>query len=264
MPVRLECVKVDCLADSVASNPFVFAGRAPLNLTLDPMTTATEDAQPSRFWSHRRLYRIVFVLVLVMLLPAILFEDQVDAYFGGEAGLNRLRQFGGWAWLAGIGLIVSDLVAPVPATAVIAGLGMIYGPILGGLIGGFGSMLAGLVAFGGCRAIGPRVAERLVGEADLSMLRRFFERYGLWAVAFSRWMPLLPEALCCLAGLAGMRAAPFVASLACGSFAMGFAFGALGQAYMDRPVAGLLVSAAVPLVVWPPVHYLMRRKSPGH
>lgn len=226
------------------------------------MTTAPDAPPSSGFWSHRRLYRIVFVLVVAMLIPALVFDDEVDAYFGGEEGLNRLRQFGGWAWLAGVGLIVADLVAPVPSTAVIAGLGMIYGPVLGGLIGGAGSTLAGLVAYGGCRAVGPRVARLLVGEADLAMLRRFFERYGLWAVALSRWMPLLPEALCCLAGLAGMRAGHFVAALACGSFAMGFAFGALGQAYLDRPAAGLLLSAAVPLAVWPLIHYLLRRR-PG-
>jgi uncharacterized membrane protein YdjX (TVP38/TMEM64 family) len=214
----------------------------------------------SKFWSHRRLYRIVVILVLVMLVPALVFDDEVDAYFGGEEGLNRLRQFGGWAWLVGIGLIVADLVAPVPSTAVIAGLGMIYGPILGGWIGGIGSTLAGLIAFGGCRAVGPRVARRLIGEADLVMLRRFFDQYGLWAVALSRWMPLLPEALCCLAGLAGMRVGPFLTALACGSFAMGFAFGALGQAYLERPTAGLLISAAVPLAVWPPLHYWMRRQ----
>jgi uncharacterized membrane protein YdjX (TVP38/TMEM64 family) len=208
--------------------------------------------------SHHRLYRIIVGLVLVMLVPALAFGDEVDAYFGGEEGLNRLRSFGGWAWLAGIGLIVADLVAPVPSTAVIAGLGMIYGPLLGGLIGGLGSTLAGMAAYWGCRAAGPRVAERLVGRADLAMLRRFFERYGLWAVALSRWMPLLPEALCCLAGLAGMRAAPFAAAMACGSFAMGFTFAALGQTYMDRPAAGLLISAAIPLAVWPPIHYLMR------
>lgn len=227
------------------------------------MTQPSDTPPPSGFWSHRRLYRIVFVLVLVMLVPALLFGDEVDAYFGGEAGLERLRQFGGWAWLAGVGLIVADLVAPVPSTAVIAGLGMIYGPVLGGFIGGVGSVLAGLVAYGGCRLAGPRVAGRLVGENDLEMLRTFFDRYGLWAIALSRWMPLLPEALSCLAGLAGMRAGPFVAALSVGSFAMGFAFGALGQAYLDRPAAGLLISAAVPLAVWPVVHYLMRRRAGG-
>jgi uncharacterized membrane protein YdjX (TVP38/TMEM64 family) len=225
------------------------------------MNLASDGSSHSGFWSHRRLYLIVFTLVLIMLVPALVFEDDVDRYFSGEAGLNRLRQFGGWAWLAGIGLIVADLVAPVPSTAVISGLGMIYGPIVGGLIGGVGSTLAGLVAFTGCRAVGPKVARRLVGESDLELLNKFFNKYGLWAVALSRWMPLLPEALCCLAGLAGMRVGPFVASLACGSFAMGFAFGMLGQAYLENPTAGLMVSAAVPLAVWPPVHYLMRRNS---
>ena len=39
-------------------------------------------------------------------------------------------------------IIVSDLVMPVPSTAVTAGLGMLYGPLLGGLIGGIGSTLA--------------------------------------------------------------------------------------------------------------------------
>ena len=65
-------------------------------------------------------------------------------------------------------------------------------------------------------------------------------------------MSLLPEVLCYLAGLAAMRAGPFVAALACGTFATGFVCGTLGVAYLDRPAADLLVSAAVPLAVWPP------------
>jgi hypothetical protein len=73
-------------------------------------------------------------------------------------------------------------------------------------------------------------------------------------------MPLLPEALCCLGGAARMRIGPFLAALACGSFAMGFAFGFLGMSYLDRPATGLIVSAAIPLAVWPPAHYFLRRR----
>jgi len=150
-------------------------------------------------------------------------------------------------------------VLPVPSTAVIAGLGMLYGPWLGGLIGGIGSTLAGLAAYGGCRLIGKRVLDILVGEANLDKLGRFFHRYGLWTIALSRWMPLLPEALCCLAGMARMSAGRFLAALACGSMAMGLAFGVLGIAYLDRPVVGLVVSALIPLAVWPIIHTLLRR-----
>ena len=78
--------------------------------------------------------------------------------------------------------------------AVIAGLGMMYGPWLGGLVGGVGSTLAGLVAYAGGRWVGRPAVKLFAGDADLAKLSRFFARNGLWAIAFSRWMPLLPEA----------------------------------------------------------------------
>lgn len=150
---------------------------------------------------------------------------------------------------------------PVPSTAVIAALGMIYGPWLGGLMGGIASTIAGIIAYGGCRLLGVRVQRFLVGETNLEKLERFFARFGLSAIALSRWMPLLPEALCCLAGMARMPMGPFLAALACGSLAMGFVFAWLGQAYMERPVAGLVLSALIPLAVWPILHWLLRKPT---
>jgi uncharacterized membrane protein YdjX (TVP38/TMEM64 family) len=208
-----------------------------------------------------RLYVVIFALVALTLVPVLVFGDEIDEHFAGEEGLRRLEAYGGWAWLAGIALIVSDLFLPVPSTAVIAGLGMMYGPWLGGLIGGVGSTLAGLVAYAGGRWVGRPAVKLFVGPADLERLSRFFTRHGLWAIALSRWMPLLPEALCCLAGTAKMRPGHFLAALACGSFAMGFAFGFLGMSYLDKPAAGLVLSALIPLAVWPPVHYFLRRPA---
>lgn len=208
-----------------------------------------------------RLYVTIFVLVGITLVPALILDDEIDAQFAGEEGLSRLRAYGDWAWAVAVGLIVSDLVLPVPSTAVIAGLGMLYGPLLGGPIGGLGSMLAGLVAYAAGRFLGRPALRRLAGDADLDRLARFFARHGLWAIALSRWMPLLPEALCALAGSARMPLARFLPPLAVGSLAMGFAFGFLGRQYLDRPAAGLIVSALIPLAVWPPVHYLMTRRA---
>src|SRR5215207_5186873 len=102
-----------------------------------------------------------------MLSSMLVVGDALDARFGGPEGVRRLEAYGAWAWLLAIALIVSDLVLPVPGTAVIAGLGMIYGPWLGGLIGGAGSVLAGLTAYGGSRWLGGRFATWLVGDDDL-------------------------------------------------------------------------------------------------
>jgi uncharacterized membrane protein YdjX (TVP38/TMEM64 family) len=195
-----------------------------------------------------------------MLVSMLFVGDTIDTYFSGPEGLERVRSYGNWAWLAGILLIVSDLVLPVPAPAVITLLGMLYGPWLGGFIGGVGTLTAGLVAYGGCRLLGDRFVHFLVGEANLGRLNKFFSRHGLWAIALTRWMPLLPEALCCLAGMSRMRFWPMFAALACGSFPMGFTFALLGEAYLERPLTGLLISALIPLVIWPPMQYLLRKK----
>lgn len=205
-----------------------------------------------------RLYVVIIIAVALTLIPALILDDEIDDAIGGEAGLARLQSYGPWAWLAGIGLIVSDLFLPVPSTAVISMLGMIYGPWLGGLIGGIGSMLAGSVAYAIGRWIGGPALRLFVGPEEMARLPRFFAKHGLWAIALSRWMPLLPETLCALAGTAHMRIVPFLAALSCGSFAMGFAFGFLGEHYLDRPAAGLIISALIPMAIWPLVHYFVR------
>lgn len=208
-----------------------------------------------------RIYVVAAVILAIMLASLLFVGDTIDRNFEGPEGLERLRGYGDWAWLVGIGLIVSDLILPVPSPAIIALLGMLYGPWLGGFIGGVGTLLAGLVAYGGCRLLGDRFVRFIVGEANLGRLQKFFARHGLWAIALTRWMPLLPEALCCLAGMSRMRFWPLFWALTVGSFPMGFTFALLGQAYLDRPVTGLVISALIPLVVWPPVHYLLRRRS---
>jgi uncharacterized membrane protein YdjX (TVP38/TMEM64 family) len=198
-----------------------------------------------------RLFFVVVCIVGLVTAPLLIWGDQIDEKLAGERGVALLRQYGAWAWIVAIGLIVSDLVLPVPAPAVMAALGIVYGPIVGGIIGASGSFLAGMTAYCGCRMIGPRAAQFLVGAENLSRLSRFFSRVGLWAVVLSRWMPLMPEVLACLAGLSRMHAGRFAAALGCGSFAMGMAFAALGTAYADRPVVGLLLSALLPLAAWP-------------
>jgi len=208
-----------------------------------------------------RLYLLITCLVLAMVVPVIIFDEEIDAQFGGERGLEYLREFGQWAWLVGIGLIVSDLLIPMPSTAVISGLGMLYGPWLGGFLGGVGSILAGVVGYVGCRMLGKRVVNILMGDTNLEKLQKFFDRYGTWAIALSRWMPLLPEALACLAGMARMPFGRFMAALTVGSLAMGFSFALLGMAYVDRPVVGIVISAMIPVAVWPIVHAFFRKRE---
>src|SRR5512145_1405270 len=56
----------------------------------------------------------------------------------------QLREYRAWAWCVGVGAIWVDLVLPVPQTAVIAALGIIYGTVVGGILGSVGLITGGL------------------------------------------------------------------------------------------------------------------------
>ena len=56
--------------------------------------------------------------------------------------MRMLQHHGRWAWAPAVALLWADVVLPIPQTAVIAVLGLIYGPLIGGLVGSFGLITA--------------------------------------------------------------------------------------------------------------------------
>ena len=58
-----------------------------------------------------------------------------------------LREYESWAWAPGIVLIWADVVLPIPQTAVIAAFGVIYGTLIGGLLGSLGLITGGFLGY---------------------------------------------------------------------------------------------------------------------
>lgn len=205
-----------------------------------------------------RLLLVIIGLTLLFTAPLLIFGDTFDVALSGDEAVERLRSFGPWAWAVAIGLIVADLVLPIPATAVMAALGIIYGPIVGGALSGGASFLAGAIAYLATRLIGHRAAVFIVGERDLARAEKFFDRAGGYAVAFSRPLPILPEVTACLAGLAEMKRRVFFVSLGIGSIVTGFAYAAVGHAGASNPGLAMLIGAVIPVAIWPFVRRLLR------
>jgi uncharacterized membrane protein YdjX (TVP38/TMEM64 family) len=120
-------------------------------------------------------------------------------------------------------------------------------------------MLAGLVAYAFCRWLGRPAALRIAGEDGLRQGEEFFAGGGAWLVLLSRWLPVLPEAVACLAGLTRMPFRRFVVALACGSLPMGFAFAAIGAVGREDPGLAIALSVAVPIVLWLVARRWLRR-----
>ena len=199
---------------------------------------------------HRSLTLLVLLLLAGILLPFVIWGEAFDAALSLEGSRAWMEGWGDWAWCAGLLLLVGDIVLPIPSTVVMSALGWMYGWFWGGCLAAAGSLLSGLTAYGLCRCFGRGLARRIAGEDGLQRAERLFARRGGWLVALSRWTPVLPEAVACLAGLARLRRRVFVIALACGSLPLGFAFAAIGHLGHDSPALALSLSAIVPALLW--------------
>lgn len=170
-----------------------------------------------------------------------------------------LRKYDASAWAVGVALIWADLVLPVPQTVVITALGIIYGTVLGGLVGSVGLITGGLLGYVLMLTSARRILRRFLGRQSLNPMESLFERAGAWAIVLTRSLPYsIPEAMLFLAGLAGMPLGRFTAALTVGSVPTAFAFAAIGAGWADRPILALVASYVLPIVLLPVALYLMR------
>ena len=174
------------------------------------------------------LLAIVSLILAGALIPWAIWGEAFDSALSLEGTTAWIMQQGGWAWAAGVGLLVSDIALPVPSTVVMSALGAAYGTLVGGTIAAAGSMLAGVTAYGAARLAGRPAARWIAGEEGL---RR-------------------TEAVASMAGLAGMRFGTFFAALAAGCVPTGFAFAWVGAVARESESLALVLSAALPVAAW--------------
>ena len=130
-------------------------------------------------------------------------------------------------------LLVGDLFLPIPATAVMAGLGWLYGPWLGRFINRFapGSLRMR------CVDLRSEAVDALLSENE----QKVFHDYGGWILALSRWLPLY-------------RKAPAWPAQSARSVALALLAGSAPMALLGWHLGGgnppLLISALAPPILW--------------
>ena len=173
-----------------------------------------------------------------------------------------LREYESWAWALGIVLIWADVFLPVPQTAVIAALGIVYGTLPGGLLGSLGLITGGLLGYALIRSSARRYVQRVVTPSSLHKMERLFDQNGAWAIVLTRSLPYsIPEVMVFLAGLAGMPPGKLIAALIIGSVPTAFVFAAIGAGWAHQPILALGASYLLPIALLPIALYLMRRQT---
>ena len=206
-----------------------------------------------------RNWLVFGALATMIIVPFLIWGEWFTQLFSEQGAIQELQDYGRWAWIAGIILLIGDLFLPLPATVIMSALGYIYGPLVGGLLAVLGNVLSGLLAYALCRALGRRGALWILGEKDFEKGELLFARNGGWMVAISRWLPILPEIISCMAGLNQMKFRHFLVGLICGALPLGFVFAYIGYTGLEHPYLAVLISAGLPPIFWGIAQYLLRK-----
>jgi len=203
---------------------------------------------------------LFFVLLCFFLLLFLLVEQfQVPLLSDPSAVLNR----GGFiAAVVGTGLLIIDIVLPVPSSLIMIANGALFGLVLGGvlsLLGGLGSSLVGFWI--GRRST--RLVQRFVPEDERRKADHLMERWGMIAIIATRPIPLVSETLSIVAGGTSLRWRAMI-----GASVLGLAPGAVIYAAtgvyavtLESSVWSFVVVLAVALVFWLAGKLIVKRKG---
>ena len=196
------------------------------------------------------LLLVFLALAGLVLLSFFIWGDTLMGIFSQDGAISWLEGYGNFAWVFAIFLLMADLLLPLPATLIMSAIGYMYGPVAGGLICAIGSFMAGSLGYWLCRLLGEKTTRKLLGENDYELGKKLSGTVGGWVVVLSRWLPVFPEVVSCMAGLTRMPATYFHAALLCGSLPLGFTYAIIGHAGTAYPVLSIVLSAVVPAIIW--------------
>ena len=192
----------------------------------------------------RRMMVLLIALTIAFLAPFVIWGHAWE--WSIDQAPQQLRPYGALSTPMAFLLLVCDLFLPIPATAVMAGLGGLYGPWLGNLIGNAGTFCSGFLAYTVCRRYGQKAVYTLLSKDEQTQGHQLFHDYGGWILALSRWLPLLPEVVACMAGFFHMTARSVALAILVGGAPMALTFAWVGHLGEGNPTRPLLISALTP------------------
>jgi uncharacterized membrane protein YdjX (TVP38/TMEM64 family) len=110
-----------------------------------------------------------------------------------------MRHGGLLAAALGVGLLIADVLLPVPSSLVMVAHGALFGVVRGTLLSLLGSVGAALFGFAIGRR-GGKLLERLVTSKERARADQMLARWGALAVIVTRPIPLLAETVAIMAG----------------------------------------------------------------
>jgi uncharacterized membrane protein YdjX (TVP38/TMEM64 family) len=151
---------------------------------------------PSRRWGWARL---VLLLLACVLVPFAVMGGWMDQRIVPLLSPGRLHPL----VLAGVlcALLASDILLPIPSSVVSTACGYLLGFWTGALVSWVGMTLGSLLGYELGRSAGDFAARRLVSDTQRAEMQQLALRWGHWAIAVARPIPVLAETSVVFAGI---------------------------------------------------------------
>jgi uncharacterized membrane protein YdjX (TVP38/TMEM64 family) len=178
-----------------------------------------------------------------------------------------MLEYGPWAPGISLGLMVAQaIIAPLPMNAITITNGLVYGPIWGGVLSWFSTVLGASLCFMLSKKFGKPFAHKIVGNS-MSKAERFFQKYGLQAMFLVRMMPFVPfDAVSYGAPLFGVPFRRFLLATSIGIIPSVFIYSYLGTiiaGFYWWVLLGLLTVALIAVIVTAWTHRSSMKNQPS-
>jgi uncharacterized membrane protein YdjX (TVP38/TMEM64 family) len=139
----------------------------------------------------------------------------------------------------GVGLLIADVVLPVPSSIVMVAHGALFGVLWGTVLSLIGSTGAALFGFAIGRR-GGRALEWIVTPAERARANNVLERWGPLAITITRPVPVLAETVAIMAGTSSMSWRSLIVASLAGSLPPALLYALTGAAVADLQNTALM------------------------
>jgi uncharacterized membrane protein YdjX (TVP38/TMEM64 family) len=146
---------------------------------------------------------------------------------------------------AGLGLLVADVVLPVPSSLVMVANGALFGIALGAVLSLLGAVGAAMAGYGLGRWAGPPALRTVCSSTERQEVARIVHRWGLLAVVASRPVPLLAETVAIVAGAERLGALRTAAASVIGALPSALLYATAGALGGAGPSGATVLGAVV-------------------
>ncbi len=192
-------------------------------------------------------------IALILAVPIVPFlfcgwylEPQIEALVSG----SWLRERPWVAASLGIGLLVADIVLPIPSSLVGTFLGALLGIAAGGLVIWIGLNLGALVGYELARWFSFGWRNRLGSNPAHHRIAQLRDHWGLGALAVCRGVPVLAEASILAAGIYRLPRISFWIMVAPANLGLALAYAILGSMSLAAGWLPLGLTLSLGLPAW--------------